>query len=91
MEEQMKKDAAEQHEDQQWHHVVTVEELGGLKRKVGVTYDAVAVKMAFDKASEGVSKKVMINGFRRGKAPRGLVERFCAKEIETAVIGRAHV
>jgi len=84
MEEQTKKDTAEQHEDQQWHHVVTVEELGGLKRKVGVTYDAVAVKMAFDKASEGVSKRVMINGFRRGKAPRGLVERFCVKEIEAA-------
>jgi trigger factor len=83
MEEQVMKDTIEQKEEQ-WHHVVTIEELSGLKRKVGVTYDAVAVKMAFDKASDGVGKRAMINGFRRGKAPRALVERFCAKEIETA-------
>lgn len=83
MEEQMKRETTEQHEEQ-WHHVVTVEDLGGLKRKVGVTYDAVAVKMAFDKAAEGVGKRVVINGFRRGKAPKPIVERFCAKEIETA-------
>jgi trigger factor len=81
MEEQIKTETEQQ---EQWHHVVTVEELGGLKRKVGVTYDAVAVKMAFDKATQGVGKRALINGFRRGKAPRGLVERFCAKEIEVA-------
>lgn len=79
MEEQILKN-----ETDQWHHVVTIEDLGGLKRKVGVTYDSEAVKMAFDKASQAVGKRVMINGFRRGKAPRALVERFCAKEIETA-------
>ena len=70
--------------EQQWHHVVTVEPLEGLKRKVGITYDAEAVKMAFDKASEEVRKRAMINGFRRGKAPRALIEKFCAKEIEAA-------
>jgi len=82
MEEQISK-SAEQVE-QQWHHVVTVDDLGGLKRKVGVTYDADAVKMAFDKAVDGMGKHVMINGFRRGKAPRSLVAKFCAKEIEAA-------
>lgn len=81
MEEQARKDETEQ---QQWHHVVTVEDLGGLKRKVGVTYDTEAVKMAFDKAGQEVGKRVMINGFRRGKAPAALVARFCAKEIEAA-------
>lgn len=83
MEEQTKKDTEPQAE-QQWHHVVTVEDLGGLKRKVDVTYDADAVRIAFDKAADGVSKRVMINGFRRGKAPRSLVAKFCAKEIEAA-------
>lgn len=82
MEEQTKKEETGQ--ENQWHHVVTVEDLGGLKRKVGVTYDQVAVKLAFDKASDGVGKRAVINGFRRGKAPRALIERFCAKEIEAA-------
>jgi len=68
--------------EEQWHHVVTVEDLGGLKRKVGITYDADAVKMAFDKALTGVGKRVVIKGFRQGKAPKALVEKFCAKEIE---------
>jgi len=81
MEEQVRKDEIEQ---QQWHHVVTLEDLGGLKRKLGVTYDQEAVKMAFDKANQAVGKRAMINGFRRGKAPQALVARFCAKEIETA-------
>jgi trigger factor len=85
MEEQEMKDNSEQQkQEEQWHHVVTVEELEGLKRKVGITFDAVAVKMAFDKASQEVGKRVVINGFRRGKAPRVLIEKFCAKEIETA-------
>jgi trigger factor len=79
MEEQARENDIEQ---QQWHHVVNIEELEGLKRKVMVTYDTTAVKMAFDKAGQEIGKRVMINGFRRGKAPRALVERFCAKEIE---------
>lgn len=80
MEEQVK----DENTQQQWHHVINLEDMGGLKRKLCVTYDATAVHMAFDKASQSIGKRVVINGFRQGKAPRNMVEKFCAKEIETA-------
>jgi len=82
MEEQTKSDLEQN--DGQWHHVTTIEDLGGLKRKVGITYDVEGARMAFDKAIQAVGKRVLINGFRRGKAPKALVEKFCAKEIEAA-------
>lgn len=71
-------------EEQQWHHLITVDDLGDLKRRVNITYDADGVKMALDKAAAAVGRKVQIKGFRRGKAPIQLVRNYCAKEIETA-------
>lgn len=68
--------------EQEWHHVVTMEDLGGLKRKINIIYDATAVQMAFDKASEIVAKKVQVKGFRRGKTPKQLVERSHKEDIE---------
>jgi len=69
-------------EEQQWHHVAKVENLGDLRRRINVTYDAEAVKMAMDKATDLVGKKTAVKGFRRGKAPGRLVRAFCSKEIE---------
>ena len=71
-------------EKQEWHHVATVEELEGLERKIHVTFDTVAVQLAFDKATKHVGERVNLKGFRRGKAPKAMVEVFCKKEIEEA-------
>jgi len=71
-------------EVQEWHHVATVEELEGLNRKIHITFDTDAVKMAFDKAAASVSKKTSIKGFRRGRAPKALVETYCKEDIEKA-------
>lgn len=67
---------------EEWHHVVTMEDLGDLKRKLHVVYDTTAVGMALDKSCELVGKRVQIKGFRRGKAPKPLVENYCREEIE---------
>jgi len=71
-------------DEKQWHHLVTVEDLGDLKRKVNIAYDAEGVKMALDKAASAVGRRVQIKGFRKGKAPIQLVRNYCAKEIESA-------
>lgn len=66
---------------EEWHHVVTVENLGELKRKVKIVYDSVGVKMAFDKACDYIGKNVQIKGFRKGKAPKALIQTYCHDKI----------
>jgi len=72
----------EQDVKEEWHHIVTMEDLGDLKRKLHVTYDTIAVQMALEKSCELVGKRAHIKGFRRGKAPKQLVQNYCAEEIE---------
>ena len=67
---------------EEWHHVVTVEDLGGLNRKFHIAYDNEAVHMALDKSIKNINKNTQIKGFRRGKAPRQLIEVYYRKEIE---------
>lgn len=68
--------------EQQWHHVVTIDDAGGLMKKINITYDAVGVDMALKKACEVVAKNVQLKGFRKGKAPLKMVEISCSKEIK---------
>ena len=67
---------------EEWHHVVTMEDLGGLNRKINIVYDSAGVQMALDKSCELVGKRVQIKGFRRGKAPKPLVQSYYREEIE---------
>lgn len=73
-------------QEEQLHHVVTVENLEGLKRKVNVTVDTEGVKLAMDQAVDTVAKKVQLKGFRKGKAPKQLVEKMCYDEIKNVAI-----
>ena len=66
---------------EEWHHVVTTENLGGLNRKIRIVYDTVGVKMGFDKACEYIGQNVQIKGFRKGKAPKALVQTYCQDKI----------
>jgi trigger factor len=72
--------------EQEWHHVVTMEDLGGLKRKLHIIYDVEAVKMSLEKACEIVRKKVQVKGYRKGKAPKQLVEKFHKDHIDEVSI-----
>lgn len=72
----------EKKKEQEWHHVVTVEDLEGLNKRINVVYDSIAVKMAFDKACKLVGKQAQVKGFRKGKAPRKLLERAYPEKIQ---------
>jgi trigger factor len=67
---------------EEWHHVVSVEDLGNLKKKIKISYDVDGVKMALEKASDIVREKAQVKGFRKGKAPKSLVQNHFYKEIE---------
>lgn len=84
MEETAVKEQAEQivEKKEEWHHVVTVEDLGGLKRKIKIVYDTTGVKMAFDKACDLIGAHVQISGFRKGKAPKPLVQAHFREKIK---------
>jgi trigger factor len=65
-----------------------IEDISPVKKKlhIQVAPDAIAQEMV--KAVASVAKKANIPGFRPGKAPRAVVERHYAAEIETEVMNK---
>src|SRR5579864_2049382 len=59
---------------------VTVEKLPGSEARLDVSYTWEELEKASDKAFRKLVQKIDIRGFRRGKAPRSLVERQVGKE-----------
>ena len=59
---------------------VTVEKLPGSEARFDVDYTWDELEKASDKAFRKLVQKIDIRGFRRGKAPRSLVERQLGKE-----------
>lgn len=59
---------------------VTVEKLPGSEARFDVDYSWEELEKASDKAYRKIVQKIDIRGFRRGKAPRSLVERQVGKE-----------
>jgi len=66
----------------------TIEDISAVKKKlhIQVTPEAIAQEMV--KALADVAKKAKIPGFRPGKAPRAVVERHYAAEIESEVMNK---
>ncbi len=66
----------------------TIEDISSVKKKIHiqVTPDAIAQEMV--KAVADAAKKAKIPGFRPGKAPKAVVERHYAAEIETEVMNK---
>ncbi len=64
------------------------EDISPVKKKlhIQVTPDAIAQEMV--KAVSDIARKAKIPGFRPGKAPRAIVERHYAAEIETEVMNK---
>lgn len=65
-----------------FHHTIEVEDLGQLKKKVSVTYDAEGVRDATEVAVREVAKQVQIKGYRKGNAPLLLVRNYCSKQVK---------
>jgi trigger factor len=66
----------------------TVESVSSVKKKLHIQVDQETVAAEFGKAVSDVAKSAKVPGFRPGKAPRAVVERHYAGEIESEVMNR---
>jgi len=67
---------------------VTVEDISSVKKKLHIQVLPDAIKLEMKKALGDVAKKANIPGFRPGKAPKDVVERHYAAEIQSEVMNR---
>ena len=65
-----------------WNNTIEIEDLGNLKKKITIKYNKVGVDGMIEKAIEIVRKEATIAGFRKGKAPKGMVERKFQDKID---------
>jgi trigger factor len=71
---------AEEQEATALKNTVTIKEVGPCKKKVVVEIPEETVKNATDEQYETLRKEAMVPGFRRGRAPRRLLEKRFGKE-----------
>ncbi len=64
---------------------VQIEELSGVKRKVQVELPAEMVSEKLEQAYKDVGKNAHLRGFRPGKAPRAILERYFGQHIKDQV------
>lgn len=67
---------------------VTVEDISPVKKKLHIQVTPDAVALETKKALADVSKKAKIPGFRPGKAPKNVVERHYAAELQSEIMNR---
>ncbi len=60
--------------------IVTIEEAGPCKKKVTIEIVREKIKKAIDKQYEEMGKEALVPGFRKGRAPRRLLEKRFGKE-----------
>ncbi len=56
-------------------NMVTIEEAGPCKKKVSIEIPEEAIKMATDEQYKTLRKEALLPGFRKGRAPRRLLEK----------------
>jgi trigger factor len=66
---------------------VTVEDLSPIKKKIGIALPPEEVRAKIDAAYRGLSQRARIKGFRPGKVPRQVLERYYGSQVESEVIG----
>lgn len=71
---------AEEQETTELKNTVTIEEAGPCKKKVVVEIPEETIKNATDEQYESLRKEALIPGFRKGRAPRRLLEKRFGKE-----------
>jgi len=65
-----------------------VEESGPLERKLRVELGAAEVDAAFDAVYRQIQKHARLRGFRPGRAPRAVLERYYSEEAQAQVMER---
>ncbi|MGD8499410.1 MAG: trigger factor [Phycisphaerales bacterium] len=66
-------------------NTVTIEEAGPCRKKVVIEIPEEAIKNATDKQYEDLRKEALVPGFRKGRAPRRLIEKRFGKEVTEQV------
>ncbi|MHC4700134.1 MAG: trigger factor [Planctomycetota bacterium] len=66
-------------------NVVTIEDAGPCKKKVLIEIPEEAIKKATDKQFDELHREAQIPGFRKGRAPRRLLEKKFGKEVSEQV------
>jgi trigger factor len=83
--------AEEQHETQEEKEtpelkdIVTIEDAGPCKKKVTIEIVQEKIKKATDEQYEELGKEALIPGFRKGRAPRRLLEKRFGKETSEQI------
>jgi trigger factor len=67
---------------------VQVEEISPVKRRIDVEIPADRVRSEYERAYQSISQKAQIKGFRRGRVPRPVLERYFAEEVRGEVTSR---
>jgi len=67
---------------------VTIEDISSVKKKLSFEVAAETVDVEIEKAYQKIAKTAKIKGFRPGKAPRSVVEKYYAPQVEEQVLGR---
>ena len=63
-----------------------VEKMNGLQHKLNIVVPAPVVQSAFQKVFSGIQKEVTIKGFRKGKAPIGMIRKFFVQDISKKTV-----
>jgi len=72
---------AEEEQSTALKNTVTIEEAGPCKKKVSIEIPEEAIKNATDEQYKDLGKEALVPGFRKGRAPRRLLEKRFGKEI----------
>lgn len=65
---------------------IRVEELSKVKKKINFEISADRVAAEIDKVYEGIRKRAVIKGFRKGKVPQSFVEKHFSDQMEADVL-----
>jgi len=84
-EQQTEEQPTAEEESKKPKNTVTIEEAGPCKKKVSVEIPEEAIKMATDKKYENLRKEALVPGFRKGRAPRRLLEKRFGKDTTEQV------
>jgi trigger factor len=64
---------------------IQVEKISPIESKVTIEVDPEQVAKEIERAYTGLGRRVKLKGFRPGKAPRKVLERYFRSEVETEV------
>jgi trigger factor len=67
---------------------ITVEDLSPVKKKIGVALPAEEVRAEIDEAYRGLQQRARVKGFRPGRVPRAILERYYGDQVRSEVIGK---